>query len=270
MVNNNFTLVSTFAILYFMLEKYLQEIGLTDKEASIYLALLQVDNASVASMAQKTKIKRPTVYVVLESLLKKGLVSQVQIGKKTHYQAEPPERLETYVERRKIMLDEQSRRLKDIIPQIKSVQREMGERPIIKYFEGRDGAISAYEEFYEMHNDNKTKEGYFIYNRDLLKETFTEKERDKFRSIRLGKNVQPVSVYTKKEGDEHFEDPGKRSRIDSQKYPIQTDITIIEDRIIISTLGNAIVSILIKNKDLAVTLASLVRYINDKNEKGGK
>ena len=253
-----------------MLEKYLQEIGLTDKEASIYLALLQVDNASVASMSQKTKIKRPTVYVVLESLLKKGLVSQVQIGKKTHYQAEPPERLETYVERRKIMLDEQSRRLKDIIPQIKIVQREMGERPIIKYFEGRDGAISAYEEFYEMHNDNKTKEGYFIYNRDLLKETFTEKERDKFRSIRLGKNVQPVSVYTKKEGDEHFEDPGKRSRIDSQKYPIQTDITIIEDRIIISTLGNAIVSILIKNKDLAVTLASLVRYINDKNEKGGK
>lgn len=80
-----------------MLEKYLQEIGLNEKESAIYLALLQVDSASVVSLADKTKIKRPTVYVVLEALAKKGLVSEVEIGNKTHFAAESPERLETFV-----------------------------------------------------------------------------------------------------------------------------------------------------------------------------
>src|ERR1035437_7851585 len=120
-----------------MLEKYLQEIGLNEKETAVYLALLQYDNASVLDVSTKTKINRSTTYTILESLAKKGLVSETTVGKKTHYQAEPPERLETFVERQKVILEEHSKRLKDIIPQIKSVQRESGEKPLVQYFEGK-------------------------------------------------------------------------------------------------------------------------------------
>src|SRR5262245_34371544 len=109
-----------------MFEKYLQDIGLTDKESGVYLALLQVDDASVLDLAKKTGIKRPTVYVTLESLAKKGLVSETTIGKKTHYYAEPPERLESFIEKRKLALDESKQTLKNILPQIKSIQRESG------------------------------------------------------------------------------------------------------------------------------------------------
>ncbi len=90
-----------------MLEKYLQDIGLNEKEAAVYLSLLAVDNSSVLDLSKKTNINRSTTYVVLESLAKKGLVSETTVGKKTHYQAEPPERLETFIEQRKILLDEQ-------------------------------------------------------------------------------------------------------------------------------------------------------------------
>ena len=54
-----------------MLEKNLEELGLGDKEAAVYVALLAVDHASVLDLAKKTKIKRPTVYVALDSLEKK-------------------------------------------------------------------------------------------------------------------------------------------------------------------------------------------------------
>ncbi len=116
-----------------MLEKYLQDLGLSDKEALIYLALLQVDGATALDLSKKTKINRSTVYVIIESLSKKGLVSETTVGKKTQFQAEPPERLETYVERRKVQFEEQSNRLKDIIPEIKSIQRDTGERPVERY-----------------------------------------------------------------------------------------------------------------------------------------
>lgn len=253
-----------------MLEKYLEEIGLSDKEALVYLALLQVENAAISDIAKKTGINRTTVYPVIQSLEKKGLASEVPVGKTNHYQAAPPESLTTYVERQKVVLEEHSARLKDIIPQIKGVSREKGERPIIKFFEGRDGAISAYEEFYALH-DKSSKEGYFIFNRDLLESTYNARERERFAQIRIGKGVIPTSIYNKKSGEHPFETPGQRTRVDSEKYPILADITIIEDRIIASTLGNQGVSILIKSLEIATTFASLVRFINDNSQikKGG-
>ena len=251
-----------------MLEKYLEEIGLSDKEAVLYLALLGFESATPSELSEKTGIKRTTVYVVLETLEKKGLVSEVPKGKISNFQAEPPERLQTFVERQKVTLDERSARLKDIIPEIKSVSRAKGERPIVKFFEGRDGAISALEEFYEMH-EKSVKEGYFIFNRDLIEEIYSEKERNRFADIRLGKNVTPVSLYNRKEGDYPFKTPGKRLRIDEKKYPILADITIIEDRIIATTMSDNGVSILIKSADLATTLASLVRFIHDREKHEG-
>ena len=245
-----------------MLEKYLEEIGLSDKEAAIYLALLGFESATPTELSEKTGVKRTTVYVVLETLEKKGLVSEVPKGKTSSFQAEPPERLQTYVERQKVILEERSARLKDIIPQIKSISREKGVRPIVKFFEGRDGTISALEEFYELH-DKRTTEGYFIFNRDLVEATFSEKERERFAEIRLGKQVTPISVYNRKGGDYPFQTPGKRMRIDEEKYPILADIVIIEDRIIATTMSENGVSILIKSADLATTFSSLVRYIHD-------
>lgn len=249
-----------------MLEKYLEEIGLSEKESQIYLALLQVDSESIQDLAKRTGINRTTVYPVLETLEKKGLVSEVQKGKKVEYVAAPPERIETFVERQKVVLEERAERLKDIIPQIKSIQRESGEKPIVKYFEGREGAIAAHEEFYEMH-DSKAREGYFIYNKDLLNDTFTEEEQERYRKIRVNKKVMPTSVYTSEDGDINFVTPGTRTRIDHNKYPISSDIIIIEDRILIGTLGGRLSSILIKSKDFAETIASLVRYINDHRTK---
>jgi sugar-specific transcriptional regulator TrmB len=245
-----------------MFEKYLQEIGLSEKEAQVYLALLQVDNESIQDLAKRSGINRTTVYPVLETLENKGLVSEVQVGKKVHYEAAPPERLETFVERQKVVLQERSERLKDVIPQIKSVQREEGERPVIKFFEGRDGAISAYEEFYSF-DDSISKDGYFILNSDLLSQVFTEKEFEKFRKIRQGKNINATVIYNRQNGPKEFENTENQKHIPSE-YLITTDIAVVDDKVIISTLGETISSMLIKSKDIADTLRSLIRYTIEK------
>jgi predicted transcriptional regulator len=245
-----------------MFEQFLEEIGLSEKEAKVYLALLSVDSNSIADIAEKTKVNRTTVYPVLESLQKKGLVSEIQEGKKVLYQAAPPERLETYVERQKVVLEERSARLRDVIPQMKSIQREQGERPIVKYFEGRDGAISAYEEFYSIDIGNN-EPGYFIFNNNLLYEVFTDQERQHFLDVRVGKRLSPISVYNNKSGEMQFKTPGIRTRIEDDKYPILCDISIAKDQVVITTLGQNISSFLIKSKDFAETIKSLVKKIND-------
>lgn len=251
-----------------MLEKYLQELGLSEKEAQIYLALLQVDNESIQDLAKRTGINRTTVYPVLETLEKKGLVSEVQIGKKTHYEAAAPERLETFVERQKMLLVEKSKRLVDIIPELKGIQRKEGERPIIKFFEGRDGVVSAYEEFYSSLASSSKRDGHMIYNLDLLNATYSKEEQERFAQIRLKKKLVPTVVYNNAEGDFGFVTPGTRSRVDSKKYPIRADITIVDDKIILSSLGDYVSSFIIKSEDIATTFRSLIQYINDQNKKG--
>ena len=167
-----------------------------------------------------------------------------------------------------MILQERSERLKDVLPQIKSIQREIGERPIIKFFEGRDGIVSAYEEFYSSVEDGKERQGYLIYNRDILNQTFSPEEQEKFYQIRASKKVSITSIYNNKDGDYPFVTKGIRTRIDSEKYPIYTDVIIIDDKVIFSTLGDYVSSFIIKSKDVAITIASLVQYINDQNKKG--
>lgn len=59
----------------------LQMLGYTDKQARIYVALLSIGKGSIQSIAKQSEIKRPTVYVIIDELIEKGLVSRV-IGSK--------------------------------------------------------------------------------------------------------------------------------------------------------------------------------------------
>ncbi len=245
-----------------MLDKYLIDLGLNEKEAAVYLSLLSVDSSSVLDLATKTKIKRPTVYIVLESLAKKGLVSETTVGKKTHYQAEPPERLETYIERQKISLDEQYKRLKDVIPQIKSVQRQGGQKPLVQYFEGKEGVFSMNEALYE--NDDNGGTAYLMYSRDLLDEVFPVEERNKFKKVRLAKNVKTKVIYSKKDGVIPSDDSGDRAKIDEKKHPITCDISIYKDRVRIGILSKRVSGIFIKSHELAETWRSLFEVAFEK------
>ncbi|MCI0532805.1 BlaI/MecI/CopY family transcriptional regulator [bacterium] len=244
-----------------MLEKYLEEIGLSDKEAAVYVSLLSVDHASVLDIAGKTKIKRPTVYVTLESLAKKGLVSETQVGKKTHYQAEAPERLLTFVERQKVVLDEQSKRLKDFIPQLKSIQRGTGERPVVKYFEGREGIASSYEDYFKGGIEGGT--AYLLFPKDLIDDVLTESERKKYKELRLSKKIKNKVIYTTTGENMPSDETSERLRVDASEYPVTCDIGIHKDEVRISILGKKLSAVYIKSQDVADTLASLFRLAFD-------
>jgi len=245
-----------------MFEKFLEELGLSEKEAKVYLALLQVDSAHVNDIAKKTGVNRTTVYPVLESLETKGLVSELQDGKGGGYHAEPPERLETFVERQKVLLNEKSERLKDMVPQLKTIQRETGQKPTVKLFQGRDGAIAAYTEFFGFPESEK-KEVYTVFNEDLLFNVFTQEEIDHFRNLRKNKKIEASVLYSRTEGERDFDKNKSSFRLESEKYPILCDISIIDDNVVISTLGREVNSLLIKSNDIAQTFTSLIKYILD-------
>lgn len=245
-----------------MFEKFLEELGLSDKETKVYLALLEVETDSVVELSNKTGINRTTIYPVLESLAKKGLISEIKIDKKVRYAAEPPERLETYVERRKNQLEEQGKILKDIIPQLKSVQRESGEKPVIKYFEGVGGIIASAEEFVRG-TDNSDEMMYLIYPKGEIENQFSQADLSRLKKIRQANKIKSKSVFTYPGGEYPSTDDSQRLKIDDKKYPISVDLSVHKDVVKITTLGKRNSTILIKNIDLANTIKSIVNYFHD-------
>ncbi len=241
-----------------MVEKFLENIGLSQKEAQVYIALLAVESSSVIDLSKKTEIKRTSIYPILETLEKKGLVSEVEVGKKNEYRAEAPERLETYIENEKVRLSEQTKLLAEVIPRLKSVSRNHGERPIVKYYDGREGIMSSISEY--IHGNEEGGELYIVYPKDILEETFTEKEIKEARGNRISRNIVTHSLYTYSKGDLESDNMSDRVRLEESKnFPILCDIAVYEDRVRIHTLGKKLSAINIKNQDFAETMRTLIK-----------
>ena len=122
-------------------EQALQTIGLNEKETAIYLACLELGQENVASVARKANVKRPTAYLVLESLQKRGLVHSVTKGARTLYGAEEPEKLLGLVAEKKRALD-------TILPYLEAINNRRTSKPQIRFYEGREGIRSIYTEVF--------------------------------------------------------------------------------------------------------------------------
>lgn len=114
----------------------LRNLGLTDKEAKVYLALLQLGKSSAYVIADKAGLKKPTTYVILGELIEKGLVSQVPRVRKKLYVPKPPEEIFALAEER-IMVARQ------VLPELKSLARAHTGKVQSLYFEGEKGLQQA-------------------------------------------------------------------------------------------------------------------------------
>ncbi|MDP2951052.1 MAG: helix-turn-helix domain-containing protein, partial [bacterium] len=74
-------------------KKQLTTVGLSDKQAVVYLALLELGPSTVSEVARKAGINRTTGYDILEMLVSFGLVSPLGKGKVQKYVTENPEKI---------------------------------------------------------------------------------------------------------------------------------------------------------------------------------
>ncbi|MBI3255718.1 MAG: hypothetical protein HYZ63_01990 [Candidatus Andersenbacteria bacterium] len=117
----------------------LKHLGLKDKEASVYLAALQLGPSSVQVIARKAKVVRATTYVILEDLQKKGLMTNYKEGKKTLFSAEPPLQLNRLLEKQAEEITEKKRDFAQVLPELQMLTKAAGGKPSVHYFEGKEG-----------------------------------------------------------------------------------------------------------------------------------
>jgi DNA-binding MarR family transcriptional regulator len=140
----------------------LKKLNLSEKEARVYLALLELGPSTPYKIAKRSRLKRPTAYVIAEELVEKGLIVQMTGEKKRQYIARSPE---SYIEN----VETRVREAKKIVPELNALQRKQSEKPNVLYFEGVEGMKQAYE--YRLKEfSGKEIIGFFARSGEIEKE----------------------------------------------------------------------------------------------------
>ncbi len=234
----------------------LVKFGLSEKEARVYLALLQLGPSSVTEVAKKSKVTRTNAYHLLSALELRGLVNSHEEKSKMIYSAESPERimimLKEDISAKKRMLEE----AENIIPELKTMFNDPEGRLKVRFYEGVEGVISAYEDtltakspilaYASVEHQHAFFPGYFP-------------EYYKRRTMR-GIPVKCILAYTKESfrvkslDEKHL----RESHIVPADYSISPEINIYDDKLAIMSLKEKF-GVIIESKDVADAFIKLYK-----------
>lgn len=229
----------------------LKNIGLTEKESAIYLALLDFGEALPGVIGDRAGVKRTTAYFTLNELVKRGLATKIKIGGYYHYQPLHPHSL----------LEKQHRLFQDlesIIPKLIARQGRFNVQPEITLHHGREGVIKVMEDTLSTTGE--------IYGWADIDEASTGYLNDYYPEYVRKKNERKIwvrAIFSDGPEGRKFQERGPKELreaylIPGKAFPFANEINIYDDRIFIISHKDKL-GIIIRNKNIAETQKSIFK-----------
>src|SRR3989338_4524014 len=168
----------------------LEKIGLNQKEAMVYMALLELGTSSVEGVAKKAGTKRPTTYLILDELQKKGLATLVPRAKKILYMPESPDKILSDLNRKQELV-------KRFLPNLLALYNEPKNKPQVLLYEGKDALKDLYDKILLA-----KKIEFFGTVRDFV--NIYPEYQDKLVAQTLAKNALVREILTQNPADIEF------------------------------------------------------------------
>jgi len=231
-------------------EKLLRSLGFTDSEANIYLLSLEMGPTAVQDLAKRANVSRVTTYAVIESLMKDGLMSTVQKGKKNLYVAESPERLMSFVHGRLKTMEATLHEIEQSLPDLRLLQR--GEKPVVKLLEGIEG-IKALQADIEQQGPTNTLE---ISNLEDIARVVSNEHLEPLRNQTRRVQTKGRLLYC---GQEHFRERSdvESRHISKDKITFHGNVFIYGNKSAFSTFKGKIITVIVESDVIADTMRAL-------------
>lgn len=247
-----------------MLKSILQKIGLSDKDAEVYLACLEFGTQPASIIAKKAGLKRPTTYLILEGLLKKGLVSEYTGSNVKYFTAVSPEYLMNYIEKQRRELTSHQRELEQYLPQFQSLTNPYSMSPKVRFYEGISGIERVMDD--TLTAQKKEILSYSSIDRWFSKEDLKRyivdyaKRRCVDRKISLRGIVLDTPLARQYISQEY---PGSKELTETRWFPknisiFHNEINIYDNKVAICSIGNhELIGIIIESSEIAETQRSV-------------
>jgi predicted transcriptional regulator len=248
--------------------RQVEELGLSNKEARVYIANLMLGPAGVQQIADTSGIKRVTTYVILEALVNLGLVSQTNKTKKTLFNAEAPDNLRRLLEKREESVREQKQQLNELLPQLSQLTMLPKEAPSVKFYDSAEGIRTVMKSVIA----DAIKEGVSVLhgasNIDQLFAFFPEIAAANANPDRIEAGMRSKYLYTTEKGPIlQATDDGTRRQsrfVPLDRYKLNGDITVVGDTIaLLSLTGTRPLGVVIKSSELSKALRGLIEMAWD-------
>ncbi len=245
------------------LQNELFSIGLSNKEARIYLACLELGPTNIQNIANKTNIKRSTVYETLENLKEKSLMHVTTKGKRKQYLASEPENLLQTIK-------EKERALKEILPQLKSINNIGFAKPKITFYEGKEGLRDIYMEALKSSTNNAD----WISPMKSVLETVGIEWMEHYVELKVKKNYWIRSIHVsdllidsyKYQDPATFEKTLRDVRFSPKNMQIPNAIGIYDNKVAVLSSRKEGFGFIIESEDYAQSMRELYSLLWDKSK----
>ncbi len=226
-------------------KEVLQEFGLSEAEAKVYLALLETGSTLAGPIIKKTGLHRGTTYQILQRLLEKGLASSVRKGKKQYFEPANPDRLMD-------VLKEKTGQLHRILPSLKQKLAENKEQQEVTVYQGAKGIRSALDKMLE---DLGRQGTYYDFGVSGLFREIMGPYWDLWQQRKKVQGIKSYVIFTdelKKKNPQLLRDYYGKARFHPKQYMSMTD-TMIYKEVVMLLIWTAKppLAVVIKNKDNA-------------------
>jgi sugar-specific transcriptional regulator TrmB len=224
-------------------------LGLTERQAIVYVRSLELDTFSVSELAGRAGIKRPTCYLVLDELLEKGLVSVVPGSKKVKYKAESPEILKKQAETQMVIAQRLSGDLLKVF-------RQKTDGPTMRYFSGQKAVQGIFDDVLKV----KSREYLYIGSGKDVIDTVGKDYIDQWLKLRVEKNITAKSIRMK--NTEVMEDIYQTNimrelRIAPEGIHITETIFIYDNKVAIISTPQENFGFIVESKEFSNTMRGL-------------
>ncbi|MEK9160379.1 MAG: helix-turn-helix domain-containing protein [Patescibacteria group bacterium] len=230
--------------------KTLHKIGFSEKEAAVYLTLLELSEALPSTISRITNVKRSTAYLILEQLQKKGLATSIKKGGHLYFQSCKPDFLIANQRKKYEEIKEQLTSLEQVIPELNLLHKDFTTTPQMSVYKGDEGIIHILE-------DSLSAKGeiYCWSNTGLASDTALNKYHPTFLKKKIERKIHSKCLFTYDKSGLQFKKNSKKELrevylIPQDKYPFKNEINIYNDKTSIISLTDR-VGVIIQNQDMA-------------------
>ena len=220
------------------------DLGLTEKEAAVYLSALSLGPCKAADIAKDSGIKRTTVYSVVDQLKEAGLMFTEHHGFKQFFVAEHPSKLESILKRKKIKFDES-------FPVLEALYNVQGRDTTIRIHEGLEAIKTVYESFIQ---DIKPGEDYMVISEMEHWYDLDPKYFSNFLKRRSKLNINTRMLLQDTKTSHRFKKIEKnlneKIKILPKKSTLMINLVVTPQRAMIHQLESPIVAFVVENKSV--------------------
>jgi DNA-binding MarR family transcriptional regulator len=199
--------------------KYLRKAGLTDGEIRVYLALLGLGVSTIGPILGKSRVTKSIIYRILDQLIDKGIVSYIIKDKTKHFQAEQPQKLIAYVEKKEEELEETKKKIEAMLPEL-LLQQQSAKKSEATIYQGFKGIMTVHDKRFE-----KLKKGdeYFFFGLPPKQPKYYHAYWQKDHKKRAKEGIKCKMLYNYKVEEQTLQDRNSFTLCDARRMPIDVD-----------------------------------------------